>query len=188
MFRLVATQRIDFRARVAERFAGQVQTGQQVRVWVESYAEPFPGDVRRVSPQIDSDSRTFAIEVAIDNRDGRLKPGAFARGEARIREDSGVVFVPAGAVVTFAGVNRVFSVADGKAKEHRVRTGLRLGDEIEIVGELPVPEVVLAGAANLAEGVPVQEAISLIPVRRAGVRGSALPSELWGWRGVELPN
>jgi len=155
MFRLVATARIDFRARVAERFAGQVRPGQQVHVWVEAYPDPFVGEVSRVSPQIDQASRTFAIEVRIDNPQGRLKPGAFARGEVRLREENSIDFVPASAVVTFAGVTRVFSVADGKAKEHRVRTGIRIGDEVEIVGGIPASEVVTTGAAGLAEGVPV---------------------------------
>jgi RND family efflux transporter MFP subunit len=156
MFRLVATERIIFRARVAERFAGQVRPGQQVHVWVEAYGEPFVGGVSRVAPQIDQESRTFAIEVIIDNPQGRLKPGAFARGEVRLREESGIDFVPASALVTFAGVTRVFSVADGKAKEHRVRTGIRIGEEVEIIGGLAVSDVVAAGAAGLAEGVAVR--------------------------------
>jgi RND family efflux transporter MFP subunit len=156
MFRLVATERIIFRARVAERFAGQVRPGQQVHVWVEAYGEPFVGGLSRVAPQIDQESRTFAIEVIIDNPQGRLKPGAFARGEVRLREESGIDFVPASAVVTFAGVTRVFSVADGKAKEHRVRTGIRIGEEVEIIGGLAVSDVVAAGAAGLAEGVAVR--------------------------------
>ena len=155
MFRLVAMERIDFRAEVAERFAGQVTPGQQVRVWVEAYPDPTVGEVARVSPSIDAASRTFLIEVRIDNRDGRLKPGAFARGEVRLREEQGVTFVPADAVVTFAGVTRVFSVENGRAKEHRVRAGVRIGEELEIVGGLPVSEVVITGAAGLAEGVPV---------------------------------
>ena len=76
----------------------------------------------------------------------------------RLREESGVTFVPAAAVVTFAGVTRVFSAENGKAKEHRVRTGVRIGDEVESVGGLPVTEVVIAGAAGLAQDVPVDVA------------------------------
>lgn len=156
MFRLVAMERIDFRADVPERFAGQVSPGQQVRIWIEAYAEPAIGEVTRVSPRIDPASRSFAIEVRVDNRDRRLKPGAFARGEIRLREEQGVAFVPASAVITFAGVTRVFSTADGKAVEHRIRTGAKVGGEIEVVGGLPVGEVVITNAAALAAGVPVE--------------------------------
>ncbi len=155
MFRLVASENILFRADVPERFAGQVQPGQTVRVQVEAYNEPASGEITRVSPRVDPASRSFMIEVRIDNRDRRLRSGAFARGEVRLREENGVTFVPASALVTFAGVTRVFSVADGKAKEHRVRTGVRLEDRIEIVGGLPVTEVVVSGAPTLADGVPV---------------------------------
>lgn len=156
MFRLVAMEHIDFRADVPERFAGQVAPGQQVRIWVEAYPEPAIGEVTRVSPRIDNASRSFAIEVRVENRDRRLKPGAFARGEIRLREEQGVTFVPASAVVTFAGVTRVFSTADGKAVEHRVRAGTKLDGEVEIVGGLPVREVVITNAAALAAGVPVE--------------------------------
>lgn len=155
MFHLVAADRVDFRADVVERFAGQIRTGQEVLVWVESSAEPVTGVVTRISPRIDTQSRTFMVEIRIDNRDWKLRPGAFARGQIRLREERDLTFVPADAAVTFAGVTRVFSVENGRAKGHRVRTGVRQGNDVEIEGGLPVREVVVHGAASLAEGVPV---------------------------------
>ena len=68
-----------------------------------------------------------------------------------------MVFVPFQAVVTFAGVEKVYSVKDGVAVEHRVRTGLREDGLVEIVSGLSAPaEVVIEGQARLAPGVPVQ--------------------------------
>ncbi|MCC6322256.1 MAG: efflux RND transporter periplasmic adaptor subunit [Phycisphaerales bacterium] len=156
MFRLVASDRIDFRAEVVERYAGQVVPGQSARIWVEAYPEPFSGRVSRVSPRIDPASRSFPIEIRIDNKDGRLKPGAFARGEIRLREDPDVTLVPADALANFAGVTRVFSIDAGKAKEHRVRAGIRVGNEVEIVGGLPVRELIVPQTGSLADGTPIQ--------------------------------
>jgi len=156
MFRLVASDLIKFRADVPERFVGQVRSGQQVRVWVDAYGEPVEGRVARVSPRIDPQSRTFQVEVHIPNDSGRLKPGAFARGAIQTRVDDGVAFVPEAAVVTFAGVQKVFSVADGRAVEHRVRLGDRADGLVEIAGGLGASSVVIRGAAGLTDGVLVR--------------------------------
>lgn len=156
MFRLIASDLIKFRADVPERFVGQVRGGQTVRVWVDAYGEPVEGRVARVSPRIDPQSRTFQVEVHIPNEAGRLKPGAFARGAIQTRVDEGGVFVPEAAVVIFAGVQKVFSIAEGRAVEHRVRTGDRVDGLVEIVGGLGAPSVIVRGAAGLTDGVPVR--------------------------------
>lgn len=155
-YRLVATDLIKYRAEVPERFAGHVRVGQPVSVWVEAYPEPVTGQVARISPSINPQSRTFQIEAHIPNDSARLKPGAFARGRISIARDEGVTFVPRSAVVTFAGVQKVFSVADGKAVEHRVQLGVRDGEYVEIRGGLPAAEVVTTGAAGLSAGAPVR--------------------------------
>jgi HlyD family secretion protein len=174
MFRLVATDPIRFRANVPERFAGAIAVGQSAALWLEGAQEvgavATSGSVARIAPRIDEKSRSFEVEIVVANPTGRLKPGAFARGSIEIRRDPDVTFVPAAAVVTFAGVDRVFSVKDGKAVAHRVRLGQRQGQEpgtadgaaelIEIVGPLPTDQVVLQGAASLSANAPVTLAAS----------------------------
>ncbi len=155
-FRLVAGDLIKFRADVPERFVGQVQVDQAAEVRVEAYDDPVQGRIARVSPRIDPLSRTFQVEIHVPNADGRLKPGAYARGRITTHADEGAVMVPDAAIVTFAGVHKVFSVRDGKAVEHRVRTGDRQDGLVEIVGGLSAPEVVVSGAAALADGAPVR--------------------------------
>lgn len=155
VFRLVAADVVKLRADAPERFAGQILPGQPALVRVESSPEPARGVVSRVSPSIDPSTRTFKVEAVIQNPTGALRPGAFARATIPVRTDQGVTFVPASAVVTFAGVQRVYSVKDGKAVEHRVHLGRRQGDHVEIVGGLPVTEVVSRGAQSLSPGAPV---------------------------------
>ncbi len=155
-FRLVSSDVIKYRAEIPERFSGSVRVGQTARVWVEAPGEPATGAVSRLAPNIDPESRTFQVEIRVDNKDGRLKPGAFARGRIVTHADEGVAFVPESAVVTFAGVHKVYSVRDGKAVEHRVRLGERVAGRVEVVGGLNVPEVVTEGAGALADGSPVR--------------------------------
>lgn len=156
MFRLVASDPIKFRAKVPERFVAQIRVGQRANVSVEAYSELFDGAVARISPTVDLASRAFEVEVIVPNEDGRLQPGSFARGAILTYTEENVVFVPDEAVVTFAGVSKVFTVADGKAVDHTIRTGLEIDGQIEITqGLKPGGEVVISGVSRLAGGAPV---------------------------------
>jgi RND family efflux transporter MFP subunit len=130
LFRLIADDPIKFRAQMPERFLGEVKVGQKVRVSVEAYEEPFAGAVSRITPQVDVNTRTFGVEMLVPNAQGKLQSGAFARGAVLTRVQENVTFVPVDALVTFAGVNKIFSVENGKAVEKKVETGQRVGDRI----------------------------------------------------------
>ncbi|MGB7159893.1 MAG: efflux RND transporter periplasmic adaptor subunit [Tepidisphaeraceae bacterium] len=156
MFRLVAADPIKYRAQVPERFVAQVRVGQKARVSVEAYPDVFTGTVARINPQVDLASRTFSVEVTVPNPDGKLQPGSFARGSIVTYTDENVVFVPAESIVTFAGVSKVFTIADGKAVDHNVQTGVTVDGQVEIVKGLKAGgEVVVGGAAQIAGGAPV---------------------------------
>ncbi len=159
MFRLVSVNPIRFRTGVPERFSADLHVGQRAALGIEGNEAGAAGEVARIAPRIDERSRSFEVEIVIPNADGRLKPGAFARASIEIRRDPNVTFVPTAAVITFAGVDRVFTVADGKAVAHRVRLGQRqvIGGAAmtEILGGLEATEVVVTGGASLSDKAPV---------------------------------
>jgi multidrug efflux pump subunit AcrA (membrane-fusion protein) len=66
-----------------------------------------------------------------------------------------VVTVPAAAIVTFAGVEKVLTVDKGRAVEVRVTTGRRLGDRVEIVTGIAAGTPVVGQPGNLTGGQPV---------------------------------
>jgi RND family efflux transporter MFP subunit len=158
MFRVVDDNPLKLRAPVREQFIGELKVGNQVLVGVDAYPRrEFPGTISRISPQIDPASRTFQIEVLIPNDGGALRPGGFARARVQSRLDKDVVFVPRKAVVTFAGVNKVFTVKEGKAQEVPVELGPSEGQDVEVLRgpKGGLESVVVAGAERLATGTPV---------------------------------
>jgi RND family efflux transporter MFP subunit len=159
-YRLVDDTPIKLRAMVPERYVSEIKVGQKVRTKVEAYPDvDFWGAVSRINPQIDPDNRTFSIEVLIPNDDHRLKPGAFARASVQTRVDEKIVFAPREALVSFAGVDKVFTVDKGKAVEKNVTPGDAHSPDnnyVEIVKGLKGDErVVVSGTSKLAAGVPV---------------------------------
>ena len=66
------------------------------------------------------------------------------------------LLVPGDAVVSFAGVQRVLVVQDGKAREQRIRTGRREGEQIEILEGLRSGDVVIRAPGDLTDGAAVR--------------------------------
>ena len=89
------------------------------------------------------------------NEGAALRPGAFAKADIVLAGDLRVVTVPAAAIVTFAGVEKVLTVDQGRAVEVRVTTGRRLGDRVEIVTGIAAGTPVVGQPGNLTGGQPV---------------------------------
>jgi multidrug efflux pump subunit AcrA (membrane-fusion protein) len=156
MFELVADDPIKFRASVPERFIPDLKIDQPVHVRVDGREQAFPGRVSRINPAVDVQSRTFQIEVLVPNAERLLRPGAFARGVVVIGRDPSVVFVPQQAVVSFAGVDRVFTTKDGKAVEHVVQLGEKAGELVAIRKGLEhAQDVVVFGQQRLGNTDPI---------------------------------
>ena len=153
---VVRVHPLRLRVAVPEREAQMVRVDQDVRVTVEGDTTSHPGRVARVSPAIDENSRTLMIEAEVPNADGQLRPGSFANASIVSAETDRAVLVPASALVTFAGVEKVLGVKDGKVVEKRVTVGRRENDRLEIVAGLAAGEAVIAEPGNLVEGTPVR--------------------------------
>jgi RND family efflux transporter MFP subunit len=155
---LVATQALKLQDEVPERFAPLVRVGHPVQAEVEAYpGRSYAGRISRVSPSVDADTRTFTVEASIPNPGGVLKPGSFAKAALITGTDRAVSFVPEDAVASFAGIVKVFVIADGKAEERRIKTGLRADGWAEILEGVKVGETVAtSNLSQLATGTNVQ--------------------------------
>ena len=152
---LVRLHPLRLRLSVPEREAVSIRRGQPVRVTVDGDSGVYPGTVARLSPAIAELNRTLLIEAEVPNADSRFRPGSFARAEVVVQQGDRVVSVPASALVTFAGVEKVFTVRNGKSEELRVTTGRRLGEQVEVVSGLKAGEPVVVQPGNLTGGQAV---------------------------------
>lgn len=159
---LLRTDPLRLRLRVPDRLAFGIAAGQPVEFTVDGAdgVERF-GKVVRTGPAIDRDDRTRLVEAEVANPDGALLPGAFCRARIVVAGAAPVVTVPRSAVVTFAGVDRVFTVAKDKdgvlrAKGALVELGRAVGDAVEVVRGVGLGDRVVAEAVGLAPETPVQ--------------------------------
>lgn len=154
---IVRVNPLRFRGEVPEREAASVHAGQPVRVTVEGDARLYAGRIVRLSPVINQQNRVLVVEAEINNP-GSLRPGGFAHAEIVTNSGDTAVTVPAGAIVTFAGIEKVITVEDGKAKEKPVTTGRRAETWTEVLSGVGVGEPVVIDPGNLQSG----QAVSVI--------------------------
>ena len=136
-----------------------VKRGMPVVVKFDTYGdETFQGQVYLIHPTVDATSRTFQVEVAITNRNDKVRTGMFARVNFNYGTTHSVV-VPDRAVQkqVGSGVRYVWVYQGGEVELREVELGQRLEDRYEIKGGLvPGTQVVIAGASRLQDGAKVQ--------------------------------
>jgi multidrug efflux pump subunit AcrA (membrane-fusion protein) len=126
-----------------------------VRLSVEGDPNSYGGRVVRLSPAVTEENRTLLIEAEVPNEKGVLRPGSFAKADIVVAGGEKIVTVPVDAIVTFAGIEKVLTVAEGKAVEKRVRTGRRLGSAVEVTEGISAGDRVVVKPGNLVAGQPV---------------------------------
>jgi RND family efflux transporter MFP subunit len=144
------------RLAVPEREAAGVKPGLDVQLHAEGDPTPHHGRVARISPAISEDNRTLMVEAEVPNQGGQLRPGAFVQASIVVQAADPAVLVPSSSLVTFAGIEKVITVEDGKAVEKRVRTGRRSGDQVEIVDGVKAGEPVVLQPGNIVTGEPLR--------------------------------
>jgi len=154
---IVQMNPLKVRTAIQERYAGIVRAGLPAEFSVESApGQKFVGRVSNVSPSVDQATRTFPVEILVDNRDRRLKPGFFAKGVISTYRDENVMAIPENAISTLAGVSNVYVIENLKARQQMVTLGTRVGDLYELLGGLKGDEVLASSHLTmLATGVPV---------------------------------
>jgi RND family efflux transporter MFP subunit len=158
---LVQMHPLKIKTSVQERYASVIAQGLGVQFVVESFpGEQFIGKIGFISPSVDQTTRTFPIEILVDNLSRRLKPGFFAKGVIFTKTDE-VIAVPEEAISTLAGVSNVFVIEQNKARQQPVALGTRQGKLVEITDGLKGSEVLASSNLSmLATGVMVEQAQS----------------------------
>jgi RND family efflux transporter MFP subunit len=131
-----------------------VRAGQTVRVVVEGDAHVYTGQVMRLSPTLNEQNRMLVVEADVQNT-GALRPGMFVRATVVTEENSKTLTVPASAIATFAGIEKVFVVYNNQVVEKLVRTGRRSGEWTEVLAGVQLGDAVVTEPGNLQSGQPV---------------------------------
>ncbi len=171
LYRITDLSQVWLIAQVFEQDLARVHVGAIARVRIDALGEDaFAGSVAYVYPTLDAATRSVPVRIVLDNPDGRLKPGMFARVELVSTSTEARLTAPASAVLD-NGIERIVLLAQGEGRfaPRAVRVGRQQGDRIEILGGLAEGDDVVVSANFL---------IDADSRMMAAVSGFAAPAEI----------
>ena len=144
---------------VSESDYSKVKKGDSVEITAEAVpGKTFYGKINRIYPTIDPATRTFTVEVVVQNNYNTLRPGMFVRATINFGVNNNVV-IPDIAVVKQQGSGERFVYvlnADGTVTYQKVVLGRRMGAEYEVLeGIEDGATIVTGGQIRLKDGIKV---------------------------------
>ncbi|MBW6490112.1 MAG: efflux RND transporter periplasmic adaptor subunit [Lentimicrobium sp.] len=157
---LVQITRLKAIVPVSEKYFPLIRKGMEVRLVSDIYPEKtFKGSIFNIYPTVDAGSRTFNVEIHVDNAGGLLRPGMFSRAELDFDKVEAMM-TPAIAVLKMQGSNDRYLFIDenGVARRIAVVPGRRYNDLVEVISDqLKLGDkVVVSGQARLLDGMAIQ--------------------------------
>lgn len=130
LFSIVNLAHLILEAQVPASDIPKVVNGQQVDFTVEGFAgRAFSGHVVRINPATEAGSRAIIVYVAVDNADGALKSGMFAKGSITLQKAAPLPVLPVAALHQQNGVPMVWRIENNRVVAQPVMLGLRNEDE-----------------------------------------------------------
>jgi membrane fusion protein, multidrug efflux system len=145
---------------ISEQYYPLIKIGMKAEITADVYKnEKFTGTVFRISPTINSGTRSFIVELELPNRNDLLKPGMFVRVSMDLGEVETFV-VPANTVLVQEGTNTRFVYVErtNTAARIEVTIGKRFDDQLEIISDnlKEGDNLVTQGQARLINGDKIE--------------------------------
>ena len=162
LFHMAAVNRLRIFVSVPEVDSEAAQNGAKAPLTLDEFpGETFRGTIVRNSDAIDLNSRTLNVEVDIDNRDGRIKPGAYVFVHLKLPDNSkkasSSLIIPANTLLFRSEGLRVGVVRGNQAELAPITIGRDYGSTVEVINGLkPTDQVIVNPSDSLTTGTPVR--------------------------------
>lgn len=137
---------------ISSNYYPLITTGMKADVRSEIYPDlQFTGEIFRIYPTIDNSTKTFTVEIKIQNSNLKLRPGMFAKIQLNLGQGNAIM-VPNIAIIKQIGTNDmyVFVNKNNTAIKTLVKTGKMINDRIEITeGVKDGDELIVVGQNKL---------------------------------------
>ena len=156
--RISSTDKLEIKTSVPERFISKIKLNQKATLTFDAYpGETFYAKVTKISPVLDTSTRTMGVTLVLDPPDSKIKIGMYARIKLITDHKSNAIIIPASCLVTRSQEQCVFVVnPDNTVTLKKVTVGIKVDDMVEILHGLEGNEkVVTKGQTLLNNGTKV---------------------------------
>lgn len=156
---IMQIDRLKVMVNVSEQYYHSVHVGDNVNINIDILPDTtFVGRVSRINPALNAATRTFGVEVTINNGGEQLmRPGMYARSTFNMGQRTSILVDDVAVQKQIGSSERyVYVIKDGVAEYRLVQDGRRIGSKIEILSGLEPGEVVATTSfTRLMSGTPV---------------------------------
>ena len=150
---------------VSEREVDRIETGQPATARLVT-GETVEGRISHVARSADPETRTFEVEVALPNEDGRIRAGLTAEIEIALPATRAHRIPQSALTLDDAGRMGVRVAADGTARFHPVSIVREQPDAIWVAGLPDTAEVIVSGQEFVRDG----RAVTAVPMDESALR------------------
>mgnify|MGYP002624853507 CR=1 FL=1 len=155
-------------ANIPERYVSVLKTGLKADITVEAYPNVvFKATVTRVSPVVDTTSRTKEVILHFDEKDSRINAGMFGKVKLFTEDYVGEVVMPSDSLVQNGDDYFAYVVnSDSTVSKRKVKLGNTVDGVVQILDGVTAGEkVVVQGQTSLGNGSKVQDITNGVPAK-----------------------
>lgn len=159
LFEIVNVDTVIASVDVIETQLSELTPNQEARIEIDGIDTPLSGSITFISPTLQAARRTATVEVHIDNPEGILKPGMFAKVTVPIKVHTDALLIPRTSLIENVNTKtqNVFVIEDNVSRRRAVEIGLLQGSKVEVLtGLMDGAAVVTAGQHSLKDGEEVR--------------------------------
>ncbi len=157
VIKIVDNSKIRVNINLSESDVVNLKKGSIAEVRIDAFRDKvFKGTIFTISPEGNSSSHTFPVEIILTNQDFQIKSGMIARVNILSETINNAILIPRESVIERFGGNVVYIVRDNKAVEKRIEIGYEQNNKLQVISGIePGDLVVKTGQYGLENGTAV---------------------------------
>lgn len=167
LLEVVDLRKVVVRADVPEQDISRIEAGAETTVWIDALGRSFEGPITDIGLVANGKTRTFPIEITIDNPESNIRPGMMASLNLLRRSFENTLVVPRDAVIDDVDKKTVFIEKDGMARSRVVELGPARGAYVVVDSGIEEGDrLIVLGHRQAVDGQKVTVTKSLTCCRR----------------------
>lgn len=134
------------------------QIGQSGKIYFDALAGKYTGAIQKISPSANTQTKTFQIEMVLNNENKKIRPGITARMEIEILKEGEHILIPLEAIIESSQGKLVFLNKNGVAKEAPISTGENVNSQVLVTSGLQIEDrLIIKGQQFLNDNDPIND-------------------------------
>lgn len=151
---------LKFQFELPQKYAGQIKKGDSVAV-LYSENKRYNLPIESISYRVKGPNRSFELQTIVDNKNGEIPPGSFAKAEVPVYENDSALLIPSESLIKTIDQESIFLAKNGEAVKTEVQSGNRTENSVELIAGVEVGDtVIITGLLSLSDGNQITPTIT----------------------------